>query len=177
MSCFKAHYYFSCSSFNDHLGYKLSKGEVDNILKRKLKYKWELPAFDILNCKWIGTGERLQKVCLPPIVHYNVLYYNPFIPSCIYLLPSCIWNSGETNDKTFILSVLFNVILLWIPILLGQPPNSVSWCMRIGGSKCILQLPGRGGGLDRCSKRLTLELLKKKKIVNHFWGFCLRSFV
>lgn len=90
MSCFKAHYYFSCSSFNDHLGYKLSKGEVDNILKRKLKYKWELPAFDMLNCKWIGTGERLQKVCLPPIVHYNVLYYNPFIPSCIYLLPSII---------------------------------------------------------------------------------------
>ncbi|KAM7477704.1 hypothetical protein LguiA_025917 [Lonicera macranthoides] len=51
----------STSSFNDHLGYKLSKGEADNILKRKLKYKWELPAFEMLNCKWIGTGERLQK--------------------------------------------------------------------------------------------------------------------
>lgn len=47
----------STSSYNAHLGYKLSRGEVDQLLKRKLKYKWKLPAVYMLNCKWIGTGE------------------------------------------------------------------------------------------------------------------------
>ncbi|GMP99175.1 hypothetical protein CsSME_00046754 [Camellia sinensis var. sinensis] len=51
----------STSSFCDHFGYKLSKAEVDVLSKRKWKYKWEVPAFDIPNCKWIGTGECFIK--------------------------------------------------------------------------------------------------------------------
>lgn len=51
----------STSSFCDHFGYKLSKAEVDILSKRKWKYKWEVPAFDIPNCKWIGTGECFIK--------------------------------------------------------------------------------------------------------------------
>ncbi|XP_059634637.1 protein NUCLEOLAR FACTOR 1 isoform X2 [Cornus florida] len=47
----------STSSFDNHLGYKLVKGEVDNLSKRKCKYKWEVPAVDVSNCKWMGTEE------------------------------------------------------------------------------------------------------------------------
>ncbi|XP_058186284.1 protein NUCLEOLAR FACTOR 1 isoform X3 [Rhododendron vialii] len=49
------------SSFNDHLGHKLSETECDNLSKRKWKYKWEIPASDIPNCKWMGTGDCLTK--------------------------------------------------------------------------------------------------------------------
>ncbi|XP_058186220.1 protein NUCLEOLAR FACTOR 1 isoform X2 [Rhododendron vialii] len=51
----------SVSSFNDHLGHKLSETECDNLSKRKWKYKWEIPASDIPNCKWMGTGDCLTK--------------------------------------------------------------------------------------------------------------------
>ncbi|KAK3028748.1 hypothetical protein RJ639_037771 [Escallonia herrerae] len=44
------------SSFYDHLGHKLSKEEVENLLKRKWKYKWEAATVDVLNSKWTGTG-------------------------------------------------------------------------------------------------------------------------
>ncbi|XAR60244.1 hypothetical protein NMG60_11033522 [Bertholletia excelsa] len=47
----------SGSSFSDHLSYKLSEVEVDNLSKRKWKYKWEVPAFLLPSCKWTGTGE------------------------------------------------------------------------------------------------------------------------
>lgn len=43
-------------SFNSHLAYTLSKEELDNLLKKKLKYK-VLPSINILNCKWEGTQE------------------------------------------------------------------------------------------------------------------------
>ncbi|GFY98879.1 hypothetical protein Acr_13g0002800 [Actinidia rufa] len=51
----------SVSSFSDHLGYKLSKTEVDNLSKRKWKYKWEMPASDMPSCKWTGSGECFIK--------------------------------------------------------------------------------------------------------------------
>ncbi|KAK2988390.1 hypothetical protein RJ640_007683, partial [Escallonia rubra] len=47
----------STSSFYDHLGHKLSKEEVENLLKRKWKYKWEAATVHVLNSKWTGTGE------------------------------------------------------------------------------------------------------------------------
>ncbi|OVA17570.1 Digestive organ expansion factor [Macleaya cordata] len=49
------------SSFNDHLGHKLSKAEVDDLSKKKWKFKWEVPAVDISMSKWIGTGECFLK--------------------------------------------------------------------------------------------------------------------
>ncbi|KAH7842911.1 hypothetical protein Vadar_010508 [Vaccinium darrowii] len=52
----------SMSSFNDHYGYKITETEFDNLSKRKWKYKWEMPAFDMPNCKWMGTGESLSKI-------------------------------------------------------------------------------------------------------------------
>ncbi|KAJ4711566.1 U3 small nucleolar RNA-associated protein 25-like [Melia azedarach] len=59
------------SSFNEHFGYKLSKEEVDNLSKKKGKYKWEVPAVDMSNCKWMGTGECfLQEV--NPYPHYGL---------------------------------------------------------------------------------------------------------
>lgn len=45
------------SSFNEHLGHKLSKDEVENLRKGKWKNKWKVPAVDTSSCKWIGTGE------------------------------------------------------------------------------------------------------------------------
>ncbi|KAG5566394.1 hypothetical protein RHGRI_002094 [Rhododendron griersonianum] len=59
---YKVYLWFSsCSSFSDHLGYKLSETECDNLSKRKWKYKWEIPASDMPNSKWMGTGDCLTK--------------------------------------------------------------------------------------------------------------------
>ncbi|XP_035546121.1 U3 small nucleolar RNA-associated protein 25 isoform X1 [Juglans regia] len=49
------------SSFSSHLGCKLSEEEVENLSKRKWKYKWEEPADGMSNCKWIGTGDCFLK--------------------------------------------------------------------------------------------------------------------
>lgn len=57
-------WFSSCSSFNDHYGYKITETEFDNLSKRKWKYKCEMPAFDMPNCKWMGTGESLSKVAI-----------------------------------------------------------------------------------------------------------------
>ncbi|KAE8713821.1 F11A6.3 protein, putative isoform 3 [Hibiscus syriacus] len=48
--------------FTKHVEYKLSKVEADDLSKKKWKYAWELPAADISNCKWVGTGECFLKV-------------------------------------------------------------------------------------------------------------------
>lgn len=48
------------SSFHEHFGYNLSKEEVDD-LSKKSKYEWEVPAVDMSNCKWVGTGECFLK--------------------------------------------------------------------------------------------------------------------
>ncbi|XP_077245299.1 U3 small nucleolar RNA-associated protein [Tasmannia lanceolata] len=45
------------SSFNAHLEHTLSEQEVDDLLKRNWKFKWEVPAVDISMSKWVGTGE------------------------------------------------------------------------------------------------------------------------
>ncbi|GAY36872.1 hypothetical protein CUMW_025090 [Citrus unshiu] len=49
------------SSFHEHFGYNLSKEEVDDLSKKKLKYEWEVPAVDMSKCKWVGTGECFLK--------------------------------------------------------------------------------------------------------------------
>lgn len=46
------------SSFHNHLGYKLSKEEVNKLLEEKWNYNWEL---EVSNCKWKGTGECFLK--------------------------------------------------------------------------------------------------------------------
>lgn len=77
---FLSSYLSSCSSFCDHFGYKLSKAEVDILSKRKWKYKWVVPAFDIPNCKWIGIGECFIKVLIYLIF---VLYINSCLSICL----------------------------------------------------------------------------------------------
>ncbi|XVE98813.1 hypothetical protein REPUB_Repub03eG0141100 [Reevesia pubescens] len=49
------------SSFTKHVEYKLSKVEAEDLSKKKWKYTWEVPAADISNCKWVGTGECFLK--------------------------------------------------------------------------------------------------------------------
>ncbi|PON66128.1 Digestive organ expansion factor, predicted [Parasponia andersonii] len=49
------------SPFSIHLGHMLSKVEVDSLLTKKCKYKWEVPAIGMSNCKWVGTGECFLK--------------------------------------------------------------------------------------------------------------------
>ncbi|KAF3452756.1 hypothetical protein FNV43_RR03189 [Rhamnella rubrinervis] len=49
------------SSFHMHMGHNLSEIEADNLSKKKGKYKWELPAIGMSNCKWKGTGEFFLK--------------------------------------------------------------------------------------------------------------------
>ncbi|XP_057978036.1 protein NUCLEOLAR FACTOR 1 [Malania oleifera] len=51
----------AASSFYDHLEHKLLEGEVDNLTKRKCKYRWEKPAHFMSNCKWMGTGDCFLK--------------------------------------------------------------------------------------------------------------------
>lgn len=45
-----------------HLGHNLSAEEVENLAKKKWKYKWEVPASGMSNCKWMGTGDCFLKV-------------------------------------------------------------------------------------------------------------------
>ncbi|XP_057775632.1 protein NUCLEOLAR FACTOR 1-like [Salvia miltiorrhiza] len=45
------------SNFDNHLSYKLVSAEVDSLLKRKWKYTWKMPAINMSNCHWKGTGE------------------------------------------------------------------------------------------------------------------------
>lgn len=49
------------SSFSMHLGHNLSAEEVENLAKKKWKYKWEVPASWMSNCKWMGTGDCFLK--------------------------------------------------------------------------------------------------------------------
>ncbi|XP_024934959.2 protein NUCLEOLAR FACTOR 1 isoform X2 [Ziziphus jujuba] len=49
------------SSFHMHLEHGISEIEADNLSKKKWKYKWELPAIGMPNCKWKGTGECFMK--------------------------------------------------------------------------------------------------------------------
>lgn len=49
------------SSFSDHVGHILTQAEVDDLLKRKWKYKWEVPAVDMPMSKWVGTGHCFLK--------------------------------------------------------------------------------------------------------------------
>ncbi|KAA3490166.1 digestive organ expansion factor-like protein [Gossypium australe] len=51
----------AASSFTKHVEYKLSKVEANDLSKKKWKYTWEVPAADISNCKWVGTGECFLK--------------------------------------------------------------------------------------------------------------------
>ncbi|XP_048134346.1 U3 small nucleolar RNA-associated protein 25-like isoform X2 [Rhodamnia argentea] len=44
-----------CHSYSMHLGHQISKGEIDELSKKRWKYKWEVSAAE--NCKWVGTGE------------------------------------------------------------------------------------------------------------------------
>lgn len=52
----------SRSTFHSHLEYKLPETEVEDLLKKKWKYQWDVPAFGMPNCKWVGTGECFLEV-------------------------------------------------------------------------------------------------------------------
>ncbi|RXH78673.1 hypothetical protein DVH24_002191 [Malus domestica] len=49
------------SSFDIHLGHKLTKAEVENLSKKKWIYEWEVPAVGMTKGKWAGTGECFTK--------------------------------------------------------------------------------------------------------------------
>ncbi|XWS70966.1 hypothetical protein CRYUN_Cryun03dG0096200 [Craigia yunnanensis] len=49
------------SSFSKHVVYKLSKVDAEDLSKKRWKYTWEVPAADISNAKWVGTGECFLK--------------------------------------------------------------------------------------------------------------------
>uniref|UniRef100_A0ACD5U5U9 Uncharacterized protein n=2 Tax=Avena sativa TaxID=4498 RepID=A0ACD5U5U9_AVESA len=57
----------SCS-FQRHVSHVLANDEVTALLKRKSKYKWEMPAVDIPKSKWVGTGEKIQGAPDDPFV-------------------------------------------------------------------------------------------------------------
>lgn len=78
--CFMFVTSFLYSSLNAHLGHNLSKEEVDDLSKRKWKYKWEVPAVDMSNCKWRGTGECFMKV---PFVYHMLAIYLSLILSIL----------------------------------------------------------------------------------------------
>ncbi|XP_050119546.1 protein NUCLEOLAR FACTOR 1-like isoform X3 [Malus sylvestris] len=50
------------SSFDIHLGHKLTKAEVENLSKKMWIYDWEVPAVGMTKGKWAGTGECFTKV-------------------------------------------------------------------------------------------------------------------
>ncbi|KAG1364177.1 U3 small nucleolar RNA-associated protein 25 [Cocos nucifera] len=48
------------SSFHRHLGHILTNEEVDELMKKKWKFKWELPAISMPMSRWAGTGEQVS---------------------------------------------------------------------------------------------------------------------
>lgn len=64
--------FYTCSTFHNHLRYKLSEEEANKLLEKKWNYKWES---EVSNCKWRGTGECFLKVSL------SCLAYNYMPPS------------------------------------------------------------------------------------------------
>ncbi|KAL0426679.1 UNVERIFIED_CONTAM: Digestive organ expansion factor [Sesamum latifolium] len=59
------------SNFHNHLSHKLASEEVDNIMKRKWKYTWKMPALNMSNCSWRGTGACFIKVLI--IDHADIM--------------------------------------------------------------------------------------------------------
>lgn len=49
------------STFSSHVGYKLTPKDIENLMRRKWSYKWEVPALGMSNCKWKGTGKCFIK--------------------------------------------------------------------------------------------------------------------
>ncbi|KAL9150355.1 hypothetical protein ABFS82_12G163000 [Erythranthe guttata] len=49
------------STFDSHLSYKLPSTEVENLLERKWRYTWKMPALNMSNCNWRGTGSCFIK--------------------------------------------------------------------------------------------------------------------
>ncbi|KAL6542874.1 hypothetical protein OROHE_010394 [Orobanche hederae] len=47
---------YFCSTFDNHLSYKLASTEIDHLLKRKWRYTWTMPALNMSSCNWRGTG-------------------------------------------------------------------------------------------------------------------------
>lgn len=45
----------------------LSKEDVDDLMKKKWNFEWEVPAIDMSMSKWVGTGDCFFKVY--PIIH------------------------------------------------------------------------------------------------------------
>lgn len=48
------------SSPNNHFGAVLSNEEVDELMKKSWKFKWEMPVIGSSSAKWVGTGQCLS---------------------------------------------------------------------------------------------------------------------
>ncbi|PKA55224.1 hypothetical protein AXF42_Ash003861 [Apostasia shenzhenica] len=48
------------SSFQHHFGHVLTNEEVDNLMKWKIRFKWEMPAHELSISKIVGTGQNLS---------------------------------------------------------------------------------------------------------------------
>ncbi|KAK9068656.1 hypothetical protein SSX86_012771 [Deinandra increscens subsp. villosa] len=66
----------SSSSFSDHLGYKLSKEDVENLSTNKGKYKWGV---DAANCKWVATREYLEDSYMNSPYGLNMKLYDHWL--------------------------------------------------------------------------------------------------
>lgn len=75
----------------------MSKEEVDDLSNKKLKYKWEVPAVDMSNCKWMGTGECFLKVRIA------ILFY----VICFTLFD---YPSSETITLLFICKIMVELV-------------------------------------------------------------------
>ncbi|GAB2275258.1 hypothetical protein Dimus_010018 [Dionaea muscipula] len=72
----------SKSSFTLHVEHELSKQDVDRLLRKKWKYRWEVPAFDT-SSKWIGTGESfLQDVNAASAYGLKLRLYKHWLDVC-----------------------------------------------------------------------------------------------
>ncbi|WVZ87244.1 hypothetical protein U9M48_033914 [Paspalum notatum var. saurae] len=49
----------SCS-FHRHVSHIITNEEVEALIKKNSKFKWEMPAVDIPRSKWVGTGAKVQ---------------------------------------------------------------------------------------------------------------------
>ncbi|CAL9112271.1 unnamed protein product [Musa textilis] len=71
------------SSFHGHLGHDLTNEEVEKLLKKQWKFKWEMPATEMPMSKWVGTGDPITMDTSTDLVYgLKQKLYNNWLSIC-----------------------------------------------------------------------------------------------
>ncbi|CAL9749080.1 unnamed protein product [Musa acuminata subsp. burmannicoides] len=97
------------SSFHGHLGHDLTNEEVEKLLKKQWKFKWEMPATEMPMSKWVGTGDPITMDTSTDLVYgLKQKLYNNWLSIC---KSSGSSDFGSSRQKFFSLCHTYRDIL------------------------------------------------------------------